>query len=490
MAEQRKTRALISTQRLDESPERKRGIAEQVEYLIPLWRESTEAAAALDRWYYNQLEEKDYPKLPKKAGQSIKDLKESSPTGWAKMIADSMTQNLIVDGIRQRSNGDAAPATRLWQQNGLDARQRPVHDGIIRHGKAFNLVGKAVGRLDGKPTAFIRGKSALTCDAFFRDDFDEYPEFFLEGHVQVDDDGERLYRWDFYDDVAHHWLTSKLDGSGVEYIAYEPHEMDITPVVRGYGNLDLTGRTIGEIEPYITLFKRINQSTMDRLVVQRFGAFVIRWLAGMVAPGATEEDKRAAAVALSMTDLLMLENPQGKAGALPATPLDGYIKSREADIRDLSAVSQTPSFHMLGLSDNVGAEGLAAATAAHMQKNEVWKVALGEFWETSTRLAGHAAGDREIAEDFESRVHWKDTKVESFQSLAQGLGALATQLGIPGEVLWPYTKIMEQPDIEQARRLAEKAKAEAQMEADLEADRQIRAQTAVASARGNAGTAR
>ena len=467
----RKTTKLISTQRLGDAPERKGSIAEQVSEIFQPWKQSTEKAAEMDRWYYNELAPGDLPILPRKTPTDIADLRAASPTGWAKMISDSLTQDFIVDGIRQRNNGDPAPAQRLWQQNSLDARQRPVHDGAIRHGKAFNLVGKAVGRLDGKPTAFIRGKSARSFDAFYRDDFDEWPEFALEGVMQLDEDGTKRWRFDFYDEGYWHRLTSEVDGSKMTYIDYEPHEMGICPVVRAAPNIALDGRCIGEIEPYITLFKRINQSTMDRLVVQRFGAFIIRWLAGIAAP-ATKEERDAAALALSVTDLLIIPSEQGKAGALPATPLDGYIRSREADIRDLSAVSQTASFHMLGLSDNVGSEGLAAAEASHSRKGDLWKVSLGEFWEASTRLAGHAAGQPEIAADFESRVHWKDTTKQSFQSLAQGLGGLATQLGIPGEALWDRVPGWEQSDTEFAKRLRDALEAKAQMDADLEAERQ------------------
>lgn len=482
----RVTRPLISTQRLDESVVRKASIAGQVKELFPLWKASTEHAQEMDAWYYNELESPNLPKLPRKTTADVKDLREASSTSWAKMICDSLTQDFIVDGIRQVNNGNPAPATRLWQQNSLDGRQRPVHDGAIRHGKAFNLVGKAYGRLDGERTAFIRGKSATMFDAFYRDDFDEWPEFALEGRLQRDEDGSERWRLDFYDEANWHRLTCEVDGSKMEYIDYEPHEMNVCPVVRAAPNIALDGRVIGEIEPYISLFKRINQSTMDRLVVQRFGAFVIRWIAGIEEPK-TDEQKRAAAIALSLTDLLMVTNPQSKIGSLPPTPLDGYIRSREADIRDLSAVSQTPSFHMLGLSDNVGADGLAAAEASHMRKADVWKISLGEFWEGSMRLAGWAAGNPEIAADFESRVHWRDTTKQSFQSLAQGLGTLAAQLGIPGEALWDRVPGWEQSDTEFAKKLRTALEAKAQMDADLEVERQAELAERTAKARPAAG---
>lgn len=482
MPKQRTTRALISTQRLDQSVTRATTVVGQVKELFPLWKASTEGARELTDWYENKIGARDAPLLPNKTPRGITDLRELSPTPWAKMIADSVEQDFIVKDITSKDTGQSAPSRRLWQQNSLDGRQRAVHQGIVHHGKAYNLVAPAVGRLDGKPTAYIRGKSALNCDAYFRDDFDEWPEFFLEGHKQRNADGTEVIRWDFWDDVAHHWLSSDTDGQKMEYISFEPHNMGICPVVRGYGNINLQGRVTGEIEPYITLFKRINQSTMDRLVVQRFGAFIIRWIAGIDAPE-TDEEKRAAAIALSMTDLLMIPNENGKAGSLPATPLDGYIRAREADIRDLSAVSQTPSFHMLGLSDNVGAEGLAAAEASHMRKIAVWKQSLGEFWEASMRLAGVAAGDQDIANDFESRVQWKSTKTESFLAWAQGLRTLSEGLGIPGEALW--SRSMEdwgESDSENARQLreVEEAKALADMAAQVEI-------TAAAQPKGPAG---
>lgn len=489
MAKQVKRRRWISSQRLDDSVSSKSSVLAQAKELFPLLRESVERAQGYENWYRNELggpgQIDDLPVLPPGTPGSIEDLRESSPTPWGKMIADGMSQDLIVENIRQKNTGADAPAMRLWQQNGLDARQKPVHDGAIRHGKSFNLIGSAIGRYDQKPTAFIRGKSALDADAFYRDDFDEFPEFYMERHIQRDADGTRRWRIDFLDDSRWHRLTCLEDGSKWEYIEYEEHGMGICPVVRLAGNIDLQGRCTGEIEPYITLFKRINQSTMDRLVVQRHGAHLLRWIAGITKPEGDAE-ARAAAEALRVTDLIMIPNENGKAGTLAGTPLDGYIKSREADIRDLSAVSQTPSFHMLGLSDNVGAEGLAAAEASHMRKIELWKTSAGEFWETSHRLAGWAMGDSAIAEDFESRAHWKDTSAQSFQTLAQGLQSLAEGLGIPGEVLWP--RVLEQPDIERAKKLKVQEEAKAQEEAEVAQQRQVElVQAKGATSGGDAG---
>lgn len=489
-------RVLISTQRPEVSTvsaRAKRSVVDTLEELLPAWQESTAKAEELDRWYYSELHPTDLPLAPRRVPAGVADLKETSISPWAKMICDSASQDLIVDGFRGGQNQMLPAVQRRWQQNGLDARQRAVHDGVVRHGKAFNLIGKAVGRLDGKPTAFIRGKSARHADAFFRDDFDEWPEFFLEGHQQKNVEGDTVWRFDLYDDVYHYWLSGDLSGKGkVEYIAQEEHEMGVTPAVRATVNLDLAGRAIGEIEPYIYLFKRLNQDNFDRLVVQRFGAHVIRWLAGIAKPS-LQSEADAAALALAVTDLLMIENPQGKAGTLPATPLDGYLRARENDVRDLSAVSQVASFNMLGLSDNVGAEGLAAAKHAHTLKLNLFKQSLGEFWEASNRLAGHAAGDAQAAEDFETKAHWKDNTAQSFQGLTQGLAMLAEKLEIAPEMLWGRIPNWDDSDTRQAITLREQRKeeerAEAELAAEMDAARQVEIQQARGASGGNAGAA-
>jgi hypothetical protein len=472
MADKRSVRSLLTPLRDADSVTRQSTVTGQLTELFPLWLDSTERARELDRWYYNELDKTDMPKLPRKVTADIKDLREGSVTGWAKMIADSMTQDLILDGLRQEDGETISGGWDIWQRNGLDSRQRSVHDGIIHHGKAFNLIRQAKWGFSGEVTAQIRGKSARHCDAYFRDDLDEYPEIFLEGRVRRDDAGHEEIFWTFVDNTAYHYLVTDRDGAKPRYISNDPHGMVVCPAVRGTINLSLDGRAIGEIEPYIHLFKRLNQSTMDRLVVQRFGAFVIRYIAGIDKPE-TDEAQRAAAMALSLTDLLMVENPQAKIGGIPATALDGYIRSRESDIRDLSAVSQTPSFHMLGLSDNVGAEGLAAAEASHMRKMVLAKLALGEFWETSLRLAGFAAGRDDVANDYKSRSHWVDTSSQSFQSLTQGLALIAEKLEIAPEMLWGRIPNWDEADTKKALELRAEREAKAEMDAEREVQRQI-----------------
>jgi hypothetical protein len=342
----------------------------------------------------------------------------------------------------------------------------PLHDEVFTFGMAYNLILPAVGRLDGKRTALIRGKSPMSSLAFYRDDFDEYPEFFMHAEEQKNDDGTSVWRVTFYDDTIEAQLAR--EGDETTLIEVNRHNMDVCPIVRLHNRMDLSGRVVGEVAPFITLFRRIDQDTQDRLVVQRKGAWAVRTIAGMKEP-TTDAEKQAARIALGVGDFLVSEDKDTKFGSLPPTPLDGYIRSRESDIRDLSSVSQIPAHQFLGLDSNVGAEGLAAAEQSQMRKLDQRHTVIGEGHETSLRLAGYAAGIEEVASDYTSRVHWKATKAESFQGLMQGLGQAATQLGIPPEMLWTRIPDWTQVDTREAKTLIADLQARMQMQAQIDA---------------------
>ena len=215
---------------------------------------------------------------------------------------------------------------------------------------------------------------------------------------------------------------------------------------------DLDGNVQGEVIPFIPLAKRIDQDTFDRLIVQRFGSWKIRTIAGIKQPE-TKAGQEELARILRVNDLLISDNPETRFGTLDHTPLDGYIAARDADIRDLAAVSQTPPHHLLGLSPNVSAEGLVEAQASLMRKVQERQHSFGESWELVMRLGAHMLGFREIAEDFNAQVRWRDTEVRSFQQVADALGKLATMVEVPVEMLWRELPNWTQQDIERAKKL-------------------------------------
>jgi hypothetical protein len=259
-----------------------------------------------------------------------------------------------------------------------------------------------------------------------------------------------------YDTEAVYTFLADKDGDNVQWTTTEEHGLGYCPVVRFANRLDLRGRADGEVETFIPLFARIDQDTFDRLVVQRFGSWRVRYATGMVEPE-TDEEKRAAAQLLQVGDILMNESPDAKFGTLDVTPLDGYIHAKESDIEELAAVSQTPSHQLTGKMVNLSAEALAAAEASLNRKVEERKKVFGESWEMVLRVAAHVAGDEAGARATAAEVRWRDMESRSLAQVADALGKMAQMLGVPPAALWERIPGVTQQDVERWQTMADEA---------------------------------
>ncbi|HLT39999.1 MAG TPA: phage portal protein, partial [Enhygromyxa sp.] len=403
------------------------------------------------------------------------ELRDASPTPWLDLPVTVMAQNLYVEGHYTSGNEEEHSKIweKIWQANGGDALQIPIHRGALGHGLAHIVARWGTSSFSKERMIRLRGSSALRGCAVWREgDDSEFPEFYIEAYEQQLENGTTTWVVELIDEWGNHDLRYGNEGVGGEnewvYIDGKPHGAGVCPVVCFRNRTDLDGNVQGEVIPFIPLAKRIDQDTFDRLIVQRFGSWKIRTIAGIKQPE-TKAGQEELARILRVNDLLISDNPETRFGTLDHTPLDGYIAARDADIRDLAAVSQTPPHHLLGLSPNVSAEGLVEAQASLMRKVQERQHSFGESWELVMRLGAHMLGFREIAEDFNAQVRWRDTEVRSFQQVADALGKLATMVEVPVEMLWRELPNWTQQDIERAKKLREEAMQEAELLAMLEA---------------------
>lgn len=452
---------IISTQSLDRSVTQQNSVLGQIKELWDQAEKARQRADELQRWHDADIPAHDMPVMPDKAPADLKKIRETAPTPIARMLVSHPSQQMRVDDIRL-ADGDevaSAPAWSVWQRNGMDGKQIPLHRAALTHGLAYSLVLPATGRLDGSKTALIRPHAATKGTAFFRDPFDEWCELYLHVNSQKKGDKQEELITFIDDGYVHSAILHDGDLSKLEYVKSDRHGMGICPVQR-YGVFDLDGIATGEIEPVLQLLKRIDQDTNDRLVIQRFAAWVVRTIAGMKQPE-NEQLKEMMEVWLAVGDFLSSDDADTKFGSLPPTPMDGHLRARESDMKDLAFVSQVPAYQMLGLADNIGADAIAAADFASKRKVGELKTIFGEQHEGAMRLAGAAMGDQSIANDFTSRVHWAVIESGSLQSLAQGLTSLISA-GVPQEMLWPRIPDWSREDTAQAKRLNAKAQAEAE----------------------------
>lgn len=395
------------------------------------------------------------PSRPTQTTKEYNELEKAAPTPWLGLVVTAVAQALYAEGHRPRKGReDSAVWKKLWQPNGMDARQVAVHRGAVGHGLAFVKAKEATNQLTGDKMTSLRGVSALRMCAFYADlVLDEYPMFTIEAEPEKVN-GKLGWRvWLTDEEAEYEMVVADVQGKeGWQFVTYEAHNAGVPPVVRFANDPDLEGNSHSDIVPFIPLAGRIDQDTFDRLIVQRFGAWKVRYIAGMAQPS-TEEKARLQALALKVEDLLISPHSDTKFGTLDESPLEGFIKARDADIRDLAAVTQTPPHHFLGLAPNVSAEGLVEAQAGLMRKVDERKHLFGESWERVLRLGAHMSGMSEEASDFESQMLWKDTESRSLAQSADALGKLAQMLGVPFEMLWERIPGWTSKDTEDAKRI-------------------------------------
>jgi hypothetical protein len=417
---------------------------------------------------------------PRETTDEYKNLSKLSPTPLGGLIVTSLAQTTYVDGVRRAGSSDNMQVWEAWQANGWDAKQIPLHRAAITHGLAFSTVRPDRDPLTGDRMAKMEAFSAKRMAAFYDDPNDEWPSFAIMADPIIRREGfQNEWTVTVIDDEAYFYLSCENNGYELDdwtFISYDEHFMRVPPVVRYANRIDLDGRATGEIESVLPMLARIDQNTFDRLIVQRFGAWKVRYIAGLAKPSETT-DKVAYAMRLKVEDLLVSTNPETKFGTLDATDMKGFLDADDHDLRMLAAITQTPPHHMLGLSSNLQAEALAAATEGLMRKSGDFRMTNGESHERNFRLVAVANGNRDEARATDMQVRWRDTESRSLVQTANGLALVATALKVPVEMLWERLPGWTDNDTERAKALVESGAFE-KLLLELEAEANTQAQGA------------
>lgn len=416
--------------------------------LMDQWQAEKPKLDMIDRWARWSHDE---PHRPRHATTEYRELAARSQAPWGDLIVASVAQTLYVEGYRRPTAPSDTVGWDIWQANGMDARQVALHRTVLTYGIAYMVVLPGVSPLTGDPVPQMRGMSPRSMHAVYEDpEWDDWPVYALRVHRGAKK--VTLY------DATHAYEIECANEDGVtgpkRLTSVSEHGVGVCPVVRYKNRFDLEGRAAGEVEPFIPVLGRVDQTAFDRLVVQRFSSWIVRTIAGMsvvesaAALGTSVENAK---MRLKVEDFLTSEDENTKFGSLPATPLDGFIKAHDADLADLAAVSQTPAFELLGQMANLSAEALAAAKSSQTAKSDERKHTLGEDHEQAIRLACAVAGDQEGARDATAQVRWADTTIRSLAQAVDALGKMAQMLGFPPELLWQKVPGFTQQDVDEAK---------------------------------------
>lgn len=387
--------------------------------------------------------------LPASVPQEVHRLSRLARVNMLKFVVNSRVQSMFVDGFRLPRQADNVDAWRVWQMNRMDARQIGTHRAALAYGAGYVTV--LPGKHGSEPVPVLRGASPRNMTVAYSPDDDDWPAYALERRS----DG----RWRLLDHEAVYTLTGGDDADGLALVDTAAHPAGVCPVVRLRETDDLDDEVQGLVEPIMALQDQINITTFGLLTAQHYGAFRQRYVLGWAA--ASEEESLKASAA----KLWNFEDPDVKVGEFAQTDLKGYIESREATIRHLATISQTPAHELLGQLVNLSAEALAAAEASHRRGLAENQTVAGEGWEQALALAGEMMG---VEVDPAAEVRWRDTESRSLAQTADALGKIATMLGVPPAELWEMLPGVSQQQVERWRAAAAEGDAFSQLNSLLD----------------------
>lgn len=385
--------------------------------LIPGWQQQRRRLDLIDKWHRWEPDAlRD--KIPNYATSEHRNLAKISETPFLSLVVTTVAQQLVAEAFRSSRSVDTEQITEPWLRNRMYSRQRAVYRAALSYGYSY------VTAMPGDTGAVLRGRSPRDLYAVYGDVVeDEYPMYYLLVK------GDHKY---IVDEEAVYILGD--DHGQLTYIEDRRHNAGVAPAVRYSNQIDLEGRTPGEVEPYVQVAERINKTTYDRMLVQHFNSWKVRTATGLDMPTDPDERER---IKLLLRQGDILTGEEGVTfGTLDETSPDGLIKATDEDVKILAVVTQTPVHALTGDLVNLSADAIAESRAMADLKVNERKVGFGDSNEQVLRLSAHIEGRTEDAADFTIRTDWADLQSRSMSQAADALGKMATSLGIPVELLW------------------------------------------------------
>ncbi|WP_404474827.1 phage portal protein [Microbacterium aerolatum] len=414
--------------------------------------------------------------MPDNADAEYKDLLRKSASPWLGFARDAIAQGCIVSGY---TNTDIWE--RAWRANGMDGRQDVVTRDAVGFGRGFLAV------LPGadSDSVVMRPMSALDTFAVYDDPWDDYPRYVL--HRRKPRNGRQTFwqgEWMLLDEEGIYRFSGTP--AGPLDMSFEAHGMEFAPVVGISNTLDAS--PISSIADKVPVYKRIVDATFTLQMLQRYGAFPQKWMAG----GDVDPNVRS-----SVDGLLHAGGEAGdtaRFGAFPASDLEKAVSALDAHIKHFSAVVQVPPHYLLGAVVNMSAEGIAAAEAGYHRNLSARKKSIGEGYELAMRTAAAMLGDDGAAASMTDQVEWENVSSWSLSQVSDFIQKIEMSTG-PLEELFRMVPGWTKADAAKAVTAAEQrtdaiaAAAAARLTTTELAARTGNAPTNSPAAGGDAGTA-
>ena len=363
------------------------------------------------------------PEGDERARELFKAFQRKARTNYCGLVSSSVAERLHVDGFRAGSTGGAdadAAAWQIWQHNHLDADSELVHSAALDLSEAYVMVG-----FDGeRSTISVEDPRTVTVET--------HPlnrRHYRAGVKTWTDDVEGATRSVLYLPRSVHyftrpsgtnrWAPEAWRETGPDFIgeaAPVENTLGEVPIERFLNRPQLSGDGLGEFEDAIDIQDRINNVTLDRLVIAKLQTYRQRWVKGIAS-----EDEDGNPIDLPFipgVDMLWAvdaDPSEVEFGEFSQVDLRPLLESARDDVTAFVTLTGLPPHYVAGDLVNASADALAAAEARLVAKVRARQRTFGESWERVLTMAAKWEG-LELPDDIE--IIWADPERKTDAQLA------------------------------------------------------------------------
>jgi hypothetical protein len=442
--------------------------------LLRLGRRLRKRQGVLDGWWQYYRGRPPLPELPKNAEAAFLDFQRKARTNFCGVIANSTVHRLLALGVTGPDGTPDDNASRWWQANRLDSRQKQVWRASMSQSVGYMLVGPHPTRVEDnrRPSPLITAEHPSECIVEYDPETGEPLVGLKAYHNDVDGYG---YARVYYDDRSFPYRTTEVCGRrlpwGPDSWVYvgeaddgELHDLARMPLVEFARMPDLGEDPEPEFACVTDVQDRVNMGVLNRMAASRYSGFRQKWVKGHKFARKVDQATGIKVVEQPFTPgpntVWVSEGENAQFGQLDATDLTGFLKEHESDVRDMLILSQTPAYYYASDLINISADTVSALDLMHVAKCREHILSFGEGLEDVMALAAAQAG---VPGDYtEATVRWADPQYLSPAVMADAATKLSS-IGYPLDVI--AERLGETP--QQVRRITSGAAAAKLLAASL-----------------------
>lgn len=392
-------------------------------WLLRLEKRRQANVTRFDKLHNYSIGDHPLPEGDDRAREVFKAFQKKARTNYCGIVASSVSERLQVDGFRSGSDGTAqtdAFAWQIWQANNLDADSELVHQSSVTFSETYVLIGSdganpVISIEDPRCVAveldpLNRRKTIAGIKTWTDDVADENRAvLYLPGSIHY-----FAARKPGYKGQTPEWreTSSSFTGDAMP----EGNPLGELPLVRFVNRPQLDGGGLGEFEDAIDIQDRINNCTLDRLVIAKTQAYRQRWIKGI--PSEDEDGNPLDLPFVPGVDMLWnvdADPSEVEFGEFAQVDLRPLLEAARDDVTAFVTLTGLPPHYVAGDLVNASADALAAAEARLVAKVRARQRIFGEAWEHVIKLAARWM-NVELPADTE--IIWADPERKTDAQLA------------------------------------------------------------------------